>query len=213
MRVYGNSTGYQMASCDTSPLLSRGEGPLVTQRAETQGHFCAWPGTTHLSWGSILDKDPSSPGGCRELQGHCAALLQPRLERAMIRLARFVCTHTYIHTTHMQPTEQPVFRAPQDYCFDSQGEKIVIERTSDTCVVMSWREDTGHKHTHTHEYVSEQGRCHHNGLMSKELQGEYSGAGYTYRSVRARQGVREKEEDRRINCIHRPWVIQSMLLQ
>ena len=29
--------------------------------------------------------------------------------------------------------------------------------------------------------------------MSKELQGEYSGAGYTYRSVRARQGEREIE--------------------
>lgn len=54
--------------------------------------------------------------------------------------------HTNVRT-HTQPTEQPVFRAPQDLCFDSQGEKIVIERTSDTCVVMGWREDTGHTHT------------------------------------------------------------------
>lgn len=95
---------------------------------------------------------------------------------------------------NLQPTEQPVSRAPQDYCFDNQGEKIVIEWTSDTCVVRSWRGDTGHTHTHTH--VSEQGRCHHNGLMSKELQGEYSGAGYTYRSVRERQGEREIERKR-----------------
>lgn len=106
-------------------------------------------------------------------------------------------THTYTHTslnTLTQPTEQPVFRAPQDCCFDSQGEKIVIEWTSDTCVVMSWRGNTGHTHTHTH--VSEQGRCHHNGLMSKELQGEYSGAGYTYRSVRAKHGEREIKRKR-----------------
>lgn len=71
-------------------------------------------------------------------------------------------------------------------------------------------------HTHTHANVSEQGRCHHNGLMSKELQGEYSGAGYTYRSVRARQEkgrCRKRGEDGRINCIHRPWVVQSPVLR
>lgn len=122
---------------------------------------------------------------------------------------------TNTHTrARARPTEQPVFRAPQDYCFDSQGEKIVIEWTSDTCVVISWRENTGH--THTHANVSEQGRCHHNGLMSKELQGEYSGAGYTYRSVRARQEkgrCRKRGEDGRINCIHRPWVVQSPVLR
>lgn len=63
----------------------------------------------------------------------------------------------------------------------------------------------------THKRVSEQGRCHHNGLMSEELRGEYSGAGYTYRSVRARQGEQETERgwERRINCNHRPWVIQA----
>lgn len=46
--------------------------------------------------------------------------------------------------------------------------------------------------------------------MSEELRGEYSGAGYTYRSVRARQGEQETERgrERRINCNHRPWVIQ-----
>ncbi len=101
-----------------------------------------------------------------------------------------ICTHTHRHK-RAQPTEQPVFRAPLDDCFDSQGEKIVIERTSDTCVVMSWGGNAGHAHTHTRAHVSEQGRCHHNGLMSKELQGEYSGAGYTHRSVRVRQGERE----------------------
>lgn len=147
--------------------------------------------------------------------GDCAALLQPRLERAMIRLACFIYSQTHTRArARARPTEQPVFRAPQDYCFDSQGEKIVIEWTSDTCVVISWRENTGH--THTHANVSEQGRCHHNGLMSKELQGEYSGAGYTYRSVRARQEkgrCRKRGEDGRINCIHRPWVVQSPVLR
>lgn len=52
--------------------------------------------------------------------------------------------------------------------------------------------------------------------MSKELQGEYSGTGYTYRSVRARQGERETERKRMgrgINCIHRPQVTQNQLLQ
>lgn len=40
--------------------------------------------------------------------------------------------------------------------------------------------------------------------MSKELQGEYSGAGYTYRSVRERQGEREIERKRtgRENKLH-----------
>lgn len=123
--------------------LSRGPGPRVTA-------VCA-------------QRPGSSAGGARETKtphlleavgtpGACVALLQLRLERAMIRVARFIYTHIHTHTranTHSQPTEQPVFRAPQDYCFDSQGETIVIERTSDTCVVISWRGDTGHTHTHT----------------------------------------------------------------
>lgn len=98
-------------------------------------------------------------------------------------------TCTFHTRTYTKSTEQPVFRASQDHCFDSQGEKIVIERTTDTCAAMSWGAGTGHTHT-----VSEQGRCHHNGLMSKELQGEYSGAGYTYCSVRTRKRAKETEK-------------------
>lgn len=52
------------------PLLSCPEGGgLVAHWAGTQGHGCVRPGTWLLSWRSILDKDPSSPGGCWELQG------------------------------------------------------------------------------------------------------------------------------------------------
>ncbi|TNN74864.1 hypothetical protein EYF80_014964 [Liparis tanakae] len=40
-----------------------------TRRAGTQGHGCVCPETRLLSWGSRGDKDPSSPGGCQELQG------------------------------------------------------------------------------------------------------------------------------------------------
>lgn len=61
--VCAGSTGYQMASCAASfPLL------CSLQRAGTQGHGCVCPETKLLSWGSIRDKDPSSPGGCRVLQ-------------------------------------------------------------------------------------------------------------------------------------------------
>lgn len=91
--------------------------------------------------------------------------------------------------THTQ-TEQPVFRAPHDHSFDSQGEEIVIEQTSDTCVGMSLG---GGYWTHTsHSKVN----CHHNGLMSEELQGKDSGAGYTYCSVGASPEEREKGEKR-----------------
>lgn len=150
MCVHANSTGYQMASCAAQlPSLRReGGGGPFTQRARTQGHCCVCPETRLLSRGNMKDKDPSSPGGCRGTPGACVALLQPRLERPMILSARCVYTQTH-KNTRIQPTEQPVFRAPQDYCFDSQGEKIVIERTSDTCVVARWRAHTGHTHKHT----------------------------------------------------------------
>lgn len=116
------------------------------ERAGAQGHGCVCPETRLLSWQSTRDKDPSSPGGCRNSRGLCGSLAAKVREgydtSCILRI--HTCTYT---RTHAQPTEQPVFRAPQDNCFDSQGEKIVIERTSDTCVVISWRGATGHTHT------------------------------------------------------------------
>lgn len=117
------------------------------QRAGSRGHGCVCPETRLLSWGSTRDKDPlvswrlpGTPGGSRS--SLAAKVREGYDTHCVVRI------HTHKHTL-AQPTEQPVFRAPQDYCFDSQGEKIVIERTSDTCAVMSWRENTGHTHTHT----------------------------------------------------------------
>lgn len=135
--------------CRSASLHSAPEGGvLVTQRDGTQGHSSVCPETRLLRWGNIRDKDLSCPGGCRELQGPCSSLAAKVREgydtTCMLRIHK---THTHMN---IQPTEQPVSRAPQDYCFDNQGEKIVIERTSDTCVVRSWRGDTGHTHIHTH---------------------------------------------------------------
>lgn len=143
-----SSTGYQMASCVAqlpSALLSPEGERLVTHRAGTQGHGCVCPETRLLSCGSIRDKDPSSPGGYRDLQRPVRLSCSQGYRGLWYDLhVLYTHKHTHIH----KPTEQPVFRAPQDYCFDSQGEKIVIERTSDTCAVMSWRGDTGNTHTH-----------------------------------------------------------------
>lgn len=118
--------------------LPRGLGPRVTAvRAQRPGSSA---GRAQETKTPHLLEAAGTPGDC-------VALLQLRLERATIQVAHCVYTHAHAHA---QPTEQPVFRAPQDNCFDSQGEKIVIERTSDTCVVISWRGATGRRHTHTY---------------------------------------------------------------
>jgi len=135
----------------------------------------------------------------------------------MIRLARFARTRQHTHT-HSQLSNQSS-GLPRTTVLTGKERRSSLNGLVIPAWLWAGGGDITHTHTHTrthtHTHVSEQGRCHHNGLMSEELQGESSGAGYTSRSVRAGQGGREMERTRReggINCIHGPWVIQTPLL-
>ena len=86
--------------CHSAPLcsaLSRGRAPGHPEGQDPGSRQCVCPETRLLSCGDKDPPPPPSPGGCRGTPEGCAALLQPRLERAMIRLARFVHTHKHTH--------------------------------------------------------------------------------------------------------------------
>lgn len=89
--VCTSSTGYQMASC--APL-SRGRGPSHPEGRDPGSRLCA-PREQAPQLGEHKRQRPLISWRLPRTPGACAALLQPRLERAVIRLACFV------HARHM----------------------------------------------------------------------------------------------------------------